>query len=953
MKRRIVAAFAAVAIGVSVVPFIGVEPVSADGTPNIVLDKSMPGETLYGDSTSVTLTASNPTGTDGYNLSFNDVLPPGVSLTSATPAPTTTLTDGDGNLVLVWENVADLQAGTTYSVTYEFTASSGSYVVGDTVANSAGAYVNTDPRFVPDFDAVTGVATGDFTGSATDTATTELVPFIIEKSEPNAEAELLRGVHDHQTVYTLTVTNNLVGPTTAFEIHDYLPAGLEFLGCGTVDNTTGGAEEYPGSGAINPGNAPAMSNLCPTPSTVETVSTDPDGAGPLPTDVYTHVVWTATDLAAALGSADLAASGAFSIDYIAAVPLRQNVLFPGGTLTTGIQTANLDNNTGPLTTDEQALENLAEAAGTYSGTLYTDIDTSVVSAEDVSIHKTVDTGTIEQTGVSTWTLLVETSEYATNTTDIVVTDTLPDGLCPVAAGTPCAGAGPAPSPAPASVIANGDGTWTLVWNLADLPAPSSTSTITFRSVAEAAYQSGDPVAAGDSWTNTVGLTSTSDVITDSDGSTSSLPIPDESSAGQSAGGITIQKSVSEPVVGTLTCGDGSGVTWDADAAGDYRPGDRVCWRLVLSFPGLLDTVDIEVTDFLPAGFEFESTSFGANHDAAGFTFDAGAPLPTWTNPGVDIGGQTFEAIVSSVITDPNAAGDGDILSNLLKVTYENTAGDVFQLRDQADATWAEPEPVLTKGVVVVDGIAVPGAPADGVEIQAGDVVTYRVSVSNGGSIDADATSVRDVLPTGITCAEVSNVDSGGACSVGNNWIQWDGLTVASAGSVTLTYDITYPTDIGAGEDFDNTAGVRSYRSDTNRIAPDDVFTYVPSSNIDPALEPSANVDPIEDPSDVFVVNATIDKVRSTAGHRVRQHQRPGDDRRGDHLHRDRRRPRRQHPPWGRHRHRFDLDPHDSHRRNGHGHAQRCSPARWLHGERPRRQHHGDLPRPVREPTRLG
>jgi large repetitive protein len=863
VKRRIVAALAALAIGVSLVPLVGVEPVSADGTPDITLDKSMPAETLYGDATTVTLTASNATATDGYNLSFNDVLPPGVTLTSSSPTPSSSFTDGSGNLVLIWENVADLQAGTTYSLSYEFTAGSGTYDVGDTVANTAGAYVSTDPRLVPDFDPATGEAIDDFDGWATDTATTELVPFIIEKSEPNAEAELLRGVHDHQTVYTLTVTNNLVGPTTAFQIEDFLPAGLEFLGCGTTDNSTSG-EEYPGAGVINPGNAPVLTHPCPTPSTVETVTTDPDGAGPMPNDVYTRVVWTAADLAATLGSANLAASGTFSIDYVAAIPLRENVMFPGGTPTDGAQGSNLDNNTGSLTSDEQSLENLAVADGTYSGTVYTDSDTFVVTAEDVSIHKSVDTDEIEQTGVSTWTLLVETSEYATSTTDIVVTDTLPDGLCPVAPGTPCSGAAAAPSPAAASVTGNGDGTWTLTWNLADLPAPNSTSTVTFRSVAEAAYENGEPVAANDSWTNTVDLTSTSDVITDNDGSTSSLPIPDASSAGQSAGGITIQKSVSEPVVGTLACGDGSAITWDPDQAGDYRPGDRVCWRLVLSFPGLLDTVDIEVVDFLPAGFEFESATFGANHDAIGFTFDAGAALPTWANPGVDIGGQTFEAIVSSLITDPNAAADGDILSNLMKVTYENTAGEVFQLRDQADATWAEPEPVLTKGVIEIDGVAVPDAPADGVEIQAGDVVTYRVSVSNGGSLDADATSVRDVLPTGITCAEVSNIDSGGSCSVGNNWIQWDGLTVAAAGSVNLSYDIAYPTDIAAGEDFDNTAGVRSYRSDTNRTAPDNVFTYVPSSNIDPSLEADANVGPIEDPSDVFVADASITKVRSTS-----------------------------------------------------------------------------------------
>ena len=103
---------------------------------------------------------------------------------------------------MIWENVADLQAGTSVDVSYQFLADDPDFIVGNTVTNSAGAYVNTDARLVPDFDPLTGVATGDFTGSDTDTATTQLVPFTVQKREPSQEDELLRGVHDHKTVYT-------------------------------------------------------------------------------------------------------------------------------------------------------------------------------------------------------------------------------------------------------------------------------------------------------------------------------------------------------------------------------------------------------------------------------------------------------------------------------------------------------------------------------------------------------------------------------------------------------------------------------------------------------------------------------------------------------------------------------------------------------------------------------
>jgi hypothetical protein len=173
---------------------------------------------------------------------------------------------------------------------------------------TAGAYVNTDPRFIPDFDPITGLATGDYQGWDDQTAFSLLVPFLVGKSEPNAESELLRGVHDHQTVYTLEITNNLINATDDIYIEDWLPAGVEFLGCGLADNSA--SEEYVGSGPINPGNAPAMANPCLVPVLVETILVDPDGPGSLPIDTYTHVRWddTAGAFTAAFGHDDMAAA---------------------------------------------------------------------------------------------------------------------------------------------------------------------------------------------------------------------------------------------------------------------------------------------------------------------------------------------------------------------------------------------------------------------------------------------------------------------------------------------------------------------------------------------------------------------------------------------------------------------------------------------------------------------
>ena len=141
---------------IQTVPSVAPAAIAA-GSPDIVLATSLDGETLHGATTSVTLTATNVPGPDGFNLSYRVVLPAGVSYASGTYAPTI-LTDVPalGETTLFFENISDLPTGGTSDIAFTITHSTSAYSVGDTLSIDADAYVNSDERTVPDIDPATG-----------------------------------------------------------------------------------------------------------------------------------------------------------------------------------------------------------------------------------------------------------------------------------------------------------------------------------------------------------------------------------------------------------------------------------------------------------------------------------------------------------------------------------------------------------------------------------------------------------------------------------------------------------------------------------------------------------------------------------------------------------------------------------------------------------------------------
>ncbi len=216
---------------------------------------------------------------------------------------------------------------------------------------------------------------------------------------------MLRGVprpaiylHAHDPKQQGEATNDVT-------LTDYLPASLEFLGCGDQDNSSG--PEYPGSGSLDMGDNPTP---CPDPVSVETVDSPQDvpGLGDL-TGVYTAVTWNV---------GNLAAGAVKEIKYVAGIPLFKNTTnWPGGAAPDSIcaqvvdewvcpQSSNLDNNTNTPSGStresipEQSITNEVSATGIFQGTAptpppgkpngYAEVtEKHTVTIEDLRMQKSV------------------------------------------------------------------------------------------------------------------------------------------------------------------------------------------------------------------------------------------------------------------------------------------------------------------------------------------------------------------------------------------------------------------------------------------------------------------------------------------------------------------------------------------------------------------------------------
>jgi len=908
VHRRNTRLAAPLAISLVLLGAVVLPPVSTHAAtgPAITVAKQAPATVLSGQPIGYTLTASNPAGTGAqpeYNASFRDVLPIGLSYTAGSTSPAdagdpTIYTDGTGRQTLVWSDVADLQIASASTLSFSATVNTTTLPVGSVVRNIANGYASTAPRTVPAFDS-TGVPIGNAnvqSASSSQTATT-ITALQLTKSEPSTEAKLLRGVHDHPTVYTLTVNNTTRAATNVVTVTDYLPAAEEFLGCGLTDNSSG--PEYPGAPALTA--IPAVGANCPTPASVDTVSNPPpNGSVSYPAGVYTKVVWN-------LGT--LAAGQTVLISYAAGIPLRQNVLFGAGGPTPASlgQTADLDNNTGPTTRQVGAAAaqlNYAHVAGTYTGPVAGGTSTSVfddtshqVSANDLRVHKAVTPAEFVAGQLATYTLRVDSGEYTDNSA-ITITDTLPNGICPLddvrnyVAGTPAecdSAAGYAPSVPYQSVTQNADGTFTVVFSPVSVAADGSiliTYTGRNRTVYTGGALAGEPIAAGDSFTNTATEQGTSTPVA-ATGVTGNQTVQDGTSATQTTSLGTLTKTVAARAA-SMDCSTASYGTSNPV----FVKGDRACFQVVVPFSTANQTRNAVLTDFLPPNTSYEpgSVSYPAANtvDPAQISFDttgAAAGTLSWQLGASTADGSTqvpvgkvFAVRFSVLIVESAAGPPPDKPGNIVKLRTTNSAGVAQSLRAGVDFSIAAAPPVgLTKGVASVNAGPAYPANTDHVQVAEGDSVVFRVDATNNGSagnandVPITGLTIWDVLPSGISCAAVSAVSDGGVCtnpsdagqpSFSSNGsrsaISWSyASALAPATGHTFSYTVTIPAGTSVSTVLTDTAAVRSYTVDNDLPGS---TTYYPSANVDTSVLAAQYDAPVAaDNSDVYLPDATVTK----------------------------------------------------------------------------------------------
>ncbi|MBK9335051.1 MAG: DUF11 domain-containing protein [Lewinellaceae bacterium] len=108
----------------------------------------------------------------------------------------------------------------------------------------------------------------------------------------------------------------------------------------------------------------------------------------------------------------------------------------------------------------------------------------------------------------------------------------------------------------------------------------------------------------------------------------------------------------------------------------------------------------------------------------------------------------------------------------------------------------------------------------------GDVITFTITVSNGGPDAATGVAVEDIVPAGYS--NIINISNSGMLS--GNTISWSGLSIAANGSIMLTFQATVDAPTGAPNEYKNVAEVTDSDQGDPDSTPDNLVGNTPAED---------------------------------------------------------------------------------------------------------------------------
>jgi uncharacterized repeat protein (TIGR01451 family) len=223
-------------------------------------------------------------------------------------------------------------------------------------------------------------------------------------------------------------------------------------------------------------------------------------------------------------------------------------------------------------------------------------------------------------------------------------------------------------------------------------------------------------------------------------------------------------------------------------AGDFAAGSNGSYTLqVANIGNTTVTGTTTVEDTLAAGLGFVSgTGSGWTCAAAGqlVTCISTDSVPPYGNmPGI-------------TLTVSVAGGIGNSVDNTASVGNSSVNGGAMVAGNTDTAIVRHPDlSTSAKGVVDLNGG----------DVEAGDVLEYRINLVESAGVVATNVAVTDTLQAGLGNLQVTQVPGGGTDNSTASQVLVDGITVPAGGSMQLLFRVTVGAGFSPGDTIDNTA----------------------------------------------------------------------------------------------------------------------------------------------------